>query len=199
MLIAVRLDHRRDRHDGDGRASAEPSRRGARRKAALVGKPLQGAADTGAVDTPRADTADHGADVKHGERCRRRVDHPRGADQHRAEKDDRSRAEAVHEPSLDRHEPRLGDDEDREGHLHVLAPPMMCDDDRIDEEGPTVLQVGNHRHAEDADGKLHPAVGRQRRTRQDRDVRKTGRVTHWLSLLDRRLVTRPGFDRYACA
>ncbi|MGY4435870.1 hypothetical protein ACVWWO_008347 [Bradyrhizobium sp. F1.13.1] len=52
--------------------------------------------------------------------------------------------------------PGFGDDEDGEGELDRGASPMVRVIDRIDEQRPAVLQVGDHRHADDAHDQLEP-------------------------------------------
>src|SRR5262249_39662809 len=53
-------------------------------------------------------------------------------------------------------QPGFGDDEDGEGELDRRAAPVILGVDRIDEQRPAVLQVGDHRHADDAHHELEP-------------------------------------------
>ena len=78
-------------------------------------------------------------------------------DEHSAAADHHLRTELVDQVSLDRYEPCLGQDEDREGDLNRRAAPMIFLIDRIDEKRPSILQVGDHHHADDAEDKLPPA------------------------------------------
>jgi hypothetical protein len=55
------------------------------------------------------------------------------------------------------HQPGLDDDEQREGKLDRGATPVILGVDGIDEQRPSVLQVGDHRHADDAHHELDPA------------------------------------------
>jgi hypothetical protein len=57
------------------------------------------------------------------------------------------RAEDVDDPSLDRRQPRFQRNEDRKGDLDRGDRPTVRFVDRIDEQRPTVLQVGDHYHA----------------------------------------------------
>src|SRR5437588_8530442 len=66
--------------------------------------------------------------------------------------------------AFDRHQPGLGEHEDRERDLDRRASPMVFLIDRPDEQRPAVLQVGDHHHADDAEDELTPA-GRFRRGR----------------------------------
>ena len=66
---------------------------------------------------------------------------------------------AIDEPGFHRHQPCLGGDEDREGELDRRAAPVELGVDGIDEERPAILQVGDHRHAENAEGELPPFGG----------------------------------------
>ena len=85
---------------------------------------------------------------------------PRDADQHAADQHDDLGPEAVDEPALERHQPCLGQHEDGEGHLDRSAAPAILLVDRIDEQRPAVLQVGDHHHADDASTELKPAIRR---------------------------------------
>ena len=64
------------------------------------------------------------------------------------------RSELVDQIAFERHQPSLGEDEDREGDLDRRAAPVIFLIDRIDEKRPAVLQVGDHHHADDAEDKL---------------------------------------------
>ena len=143
------------------RARAKTRRGQAGGQAALVGEPFQRIADAGAVDRAGADAADRGGDVEHGERTHIGVQHPRDADQHAADHHDDLGAVAVDEPAFDRHQPGLGEHEDGEGDLDGGAVPAVLLPDRPDEQRPSVLQVGDHHHTDNADQQLQPAAGRR--------------------------------------
>src|SRR5690606_3983042 len=78
-----------------------------------------------------------------------------------AAQNSRTRAEFIDDPAFDRYHPGFGQHEDRESDLNGGTAPAMFCGDRIDEQRPTVLQVGNHRHGDDAEDQLTPteAVG----------------------------------------
>jgi hypothetical protein len=117
-------------------------------------KPLQRIADAGAVHRAGADAADRGGNIEHGQRIRDRVQRPGNADQNAANQHDNLGPEAIDEPAFDRHQPCLGKHKDAERHLDRGAAPMILLIDRRDEQRPAVLQVGDHHHADDADGEL---------------------------------------------
>ena len=66
------------------------------------------------------------------------------------------RDEPVDEPALYRNQPGLRSDENAECHLDGSGAPVIFLIDRIDEQRPAVLQVGDHHHADDAGDKLAP-------------------------------------------
>ena len=70
---------------------------------------------------------------------------------------DDARAVFVDEPGFDRNQPGFRHHEQREGQLDRGAAPVKFRVDRIDEQRPAILQVGDHRHADDAHRKLQPA------------------------------------------
>src|SRR5437773_353572 len=130
---------------------------GVSREPAPVGKPFERVAHARAVYRSGADAADDGTRVQHRQRVRKRIDHPRRGDEHAGDDADELRPETVDEISLERDEPRLRQNEDGERHLNGRPPPVVPVVDRIDEERPTVLEVGDHRHADDAEDQLPPA------------------------------------------
>ncbi|MFK4487820.1 hypothetical protein ABIA45_002898 [Bradyrhizobium sp. USDA 336] len=128
------------------------------------GNQFQRVADAGAVHGTRAHAADDRRRIEHGEAVGGGVEDPGQCDHHAAEHDDDARAVFVDEPGLDRHQPGLGDDEIGEGELDRGAPPVVGGIDRIDEQRPAILQIGDHRHADDAHAELEPAeTGAKRR------------------------------------
>src|SRR6185312_15164405 len=68
-----------------------------------------------------------------------------------------ARTDAVDNPALEGHQPGFEQDEDREGDLNLRLAPSELVLDRQDEERPAVLQVGDRRHAGDAENELNPA------------------------------------------
>ena len=160
-LVAEIRDRLLDRDDGQRGTGPEPGSCQPGAQAAPVGKPFQCVADAGPVHGAGAGAADRRGDIEHGQRVRDRVQHPRYPDQDAAEHHHDLRPEPVHEPTLDRHEPGLGQHENAEGHLNGGAPPMMFIVDRQYEQRPAILQVGNHHHADDAEQQLQPAICRR--------------------------------------
>jgi hypothetical protein len=154
LLIAVRLDHGGDRHDRESRPGAETGRREARRQSAPVGKPLERIAYAGAVHRARSDAADRGGDVKNAQRVGIGVERPRKSAQDPAHEHDQPRPVSIDEIAFDRHQPGLEQHENRERHLDRRATPVMLAVDGIDEQRPTVLKVGHHRHAKNAEDEL---------------------------------------------
>ncbi len=156
-LVARGFDHRRDGDDGQRRAGAEAGGGQSSGQSAAIGKPFQRRTDAGAVDGACADAADGGGDIKEEQRGRDRIEPPGDAAQDAADQDDDARSEFVDEPAFDRHQPGFHDHEDRERDLDLRPPPAMLLADRIDEQGPAILEIGHHRHADDADRQLQPA------------------------------------------
>ena len=156
-FIAVARDHVGDRNDGDCRTSAEASGRRAGGKTAPVGKPLQRVADAGAIHRARAHAGDHGGGIQSDERTGVGIEIQASAIRTPPNITMTRRAVDIDEIGFDRNEPGLGSDEDREGGLDRGATPMIFGVDRIDKEGPAVLKVGDHRHADDAANQLDPA------------------------------------------
>ena len=155
-----------DRHNGDGGARAETGSGGAGGEAAAVRKPFQRVADAGAVHRAGADAADNGAGIEQRQRVGVGVQDPGQRDHHAAEHDDEARTVFVDEPGFDRDQPGLRHHEDREGELDRRAAPVVFRVDRIDEQRPAILQVRDHRHADDAHDELHPAEAAGRRCRR---------------------------------
>ncbi len=160
VLVAQALDHAGDRNDGHRGAGAESGRRQACGEPAPVREPLERVADASAVDATGSEPGDGGGEVQQRQGIRIGVEDPPCAGQHGAGGDDGTGAEPVDQPALDRHQPRLDDDEDRERQLDRRQSPVILRLDRIDEQRPTVLQVGDEAHADDAEDELSPAKGR---------------------------------------
>src|SRR5262249_2891862 len=55
--------------------------------------------------------------------------------------------------------------------------------DRVDEERPTVLQVGNHHHADDAEDELTPAPSQRSRSAGACSIRCRGHFRPWCFLM----------------
>jgi len=119
-------------------------------------EPLERVAHAGAVDRARADAGDHSPEVQHEQAVGVGVDGPGQGDHHATERHHDLRAVAVDEPGLDRHQPGLGGDEQGESELDRRPAPVITLVDRIDEQCPTVLEVGDHGHADHAECELPP-------------------------------------------
>jgi hypothetical protein len=132
---------------------------------AAIRKPLYRAADAGRIDRAAAGTGERRPDIERGQRIRLRIEDPAEGDEDAAGGDDQLRsalrAELVDDPALERRQPGLKRDEDAEGELDVGDGPTLRLAHRRDEEGPAILQIGNHHHADDAGGELPPTIGCQ--------------------------------------
>ncbi len=147
-----------DRADGDGRAGSESRSGDARCQTAAAGEPLQGVSNTGAVHTPGADAADCGCGIQHGKRAGDRVDRPGDGHQEGATHHHPARAEPVDEITLDGNQPGLNEYKQCEGHLDRGPTPVIFLINRIDEQRPAILEIGNAGHADDADSQLQPWI-----------------------------------------
>ena len=160
--IAVSRDHIADRDHGERGAGAEARRRQADGKAAAVGEPFHRIADAGRVDRARRRCRIAPRRNKAWQGVGERIDDPAGADQDAAEATislARVRAERVDDPALDRRQPGLKRDEDAERHLDAaIDQPCACD--RMDEQRPAVLQVGDQHHADDGQMSCRQRVAR---------------------------------------
>ena len=159
-LVAARIDHRGKRNHGEGGAGAESHRSKSRRQPAPIGKQFQCLTDAGPVYGTGADSTQGRRQVEQEKRVCNRVQSPRQADQKSGNHDHPLRAEAVHEIALHRHQPGFGEHENSKCHLDRWLAPVEFVVDRIDEQRPAVLKIGDHRHADDADDQLPPATGR---------------------------------------
>ena len=120
--------------------------------------PFQCIAHAGAVDRPGSDAGQCAGNVQQRQRRRVRIQGPCKSDEHASEADNNSRSEPINKPSLDGHEPSLCGNEDAERHLDRRSAPMVLGINGVDEQGPTVLQVGDHDHADYTAYKLNPAI-----------------------------------------
>src|SRR5438309_10434101 len=82
-----------------------------------------------------------------------------------------ARAEFVEQIAFRRDQPGLGQNENSKRHLNCGTAPVVLLVHRIDEKGPTVLQVGNHHHADDAKSQLPPSRRHRRGARTAQRVR----------------------------
>src|SRR5262249_23755763 len=73
------------------------------------------------------------------------------------EQNDELGAPLIDEPAFDGNEPRLEQNEEGECDLDLRSLPMKCLLNIRNEEGPTILEVGDHHHADHADDELSPA------------------------------------------
>src|SRR5215471_13022566 len=63
----------------------------------------------------------------------------------------------VDQVTFERYEPRFRKDENCKRELNRRPTPMVFLIDRIDKKRPRVLQISDHRHADDAQKELNPA------------------------------------------
>ena len=146
-FVALLRDHPGDWQNGQRGTGTETGGGDARRQTAAIREPLQCATHAGAVYGAGADTADGSRDVQKGERIGIGVHHPADAAQQTAEQNDNPWAVLVDEPAFDRDQPGFGQNEDGERDLNRGASPPIFVVHRLDEQRPTILQVGDHRHA----------------------------------------------------
>jgi hypothetical protein len=169
--IAIGGDYRADRHDGQGRAGAETAGGEADREPAAIGEPFDRIADRGRVDGAGTDPRQRRPEIEVPEARGRRIDDPADRDHDPAKGDHQPRpvlgADPVDDPALQRRQPGLERHEQAEGELDVGDGPAVRLVHRMDEQGPAVLQIGDHHHRDDADDELQPAV----RLRQSRCTR----------------------------
>ena len=156
-LIAIAEDHFADGNDGCGRSGAESRGGQAGGEPAQVGKPFERVADASAINSAGTDAGERRGDKELPKRTGEGIQGPGAGHEYAAERHDDARAETVDEPAFDRHQPCFGRDEDAERDLNGGGAPMIFLVDRIDEQRPAILQVGDHHHAEDADHELVPA------------------------------------------
>ena len=157
-LISARCDHRRDERNEQRRAAAESRRHDARRQPAAVLEPLQRRSDRSAVHERGADARRAVQGVEHRQRGGVSQSRPAQPAQQPRGADEPARAEAIDEPSIERLDPRLKQDEQRERELNVREPPARARLERLDEERPGVLQVRDHDHRDQRGAELKPAV-----------------------------------------
>ncbi len=128
-----------------------------------VGEPFDRVADADGVDRPAADTRDRRARVKRRKRFGIGIDDPADRHEDAADGDDEPRTpvgpEPVRDPAMDGGKPCLERDEDAEGNLYPGNSPTVFLRHRIDEERPSILQVGDQHHADNADDELRPPIG----------------------------------------
>src|SRR2546427_13124241 len=124
----------------------------------MIGEPFERAADRSAVHHSRAQTGDRVRQVQRGERFRLAAANPSQARADAADHHQQPRTELVHQPSLERHEPGLEENEDREGDLDrsLLGAQVLLQ--RWHEQGPAVLEVRHRDHAENAEEEDEPAA-----------------------------------------
>lgn len=135
---------------------AKARSRYAGRKAAPIREPFQGVADRRAIHGAGADAADRLRQIEHRQARRPRVQHPGAANEQTGDEDDKPRTDFVDDITVDRNEPGLGDDENRKRYLYRRAIPAELRLHWVDEKRPPILQVSDHRHADDAKRELQP-------------------------------------------
>jgi hypothetical protein len=114
-----------DRNDRQSRSGAKACGGQTGGEAAPIGKPFERITDASAIGRAGADPSDCRRDIECCQRIGDRVERPGDRDEDAADEDDDLRAETVHQPPFDRHQPGLGQDEDRECDLDGGAPPVV--------------------------------------------------------------------------
>ena len=128
------------------------------REAATSGKPLQRVTDTRSIDAASTDAAKNGAGVEHRQRLGHGVHDPGNGDENASTHDDPARTVLVHQIRFNRNQPGFDEHEQGERDLDRRAPPVMLGVDRVDEQSPAVLQVGDACHGDHTDDQLYPWV-----------------------------------------
>jgi hypothetical protein len=106
-----------------------------------------------------SDSAYDRASIEAAQRLRVRIDDPCGGGADAAEHYHEARSVAIHQQPFYGREPGVEQDHDAERQLNAGPLPVVLFLHRIDEQGPAILQVGNHHHADDAENQLAPAGG----------------------------------------
>ncbi len=158
VAVSLRLDHVVDGGDGQSRADAKTHGRKARRKTAPVGKPFQRVADTGTIDSGRPHPAYGSGQIKVLQAPGIGIQHPGSAHKHTARHNEESRPKLIDGIALEGDKPGFEKHKDRESVLQRPLVEMILAGNWIDEQSPAILQIRNHRHADNADDKLKPAA-----------------------------------------
>src|SRR5207253_5686603 len=149
-----------DGNDGECGSSAKAGRDQADRQAAVVLEPFHSDPDACRVDGPGTEAREGTAEIEQGQRVRPRLDDPAYRDQYAASADSDARANVrtklVCDPTGKRCSPGLQRHEQGEGKLDLGDRPTMCPLQGVDEQGPPILQVGDHEHAHDAESQMAP-------------------------------------------
>ena len=119
VSVALSADQPRDDRDEERGAAAESRRHDAGRQAASILEPLQRRSDRRAVDERRAHSGGAVEDVQHRERRGVAEAGPAQAAQQSCGADEAARAETIDQPPVERLDPRLKEDEQRERELNV--------------------------------------------------------------------------------
>jgi hypothetical protein len=139
VFVSRRIDHGRNRPDGNGGAGAESGGGNAGGETPPAREPLQGVADAGAVNAAGADAAERGGKIQYGERTRAGIHDPGERHQNAAAKHYPARSEAVDQIAFNRNEPCLDQNKNGERDLNRAASPVILGIYGIDEERPPVL------------------------------------------------------------
>src|SRR5262249_27831396 len=160
-FVAGGVNHRPNWNDSQRRAGTVTCRGKTDGQTAPIGKPFDSLTDTSGVYGSASGAPDHRTEIQHFKRLRISIDNPAGRNQEAAGRDDQlgpaSLAEAVDNPTMDRRQPGLERDEDTKRELDRRDRPAMGLVDGVNEKRPTVLQVGDQYHAQDAANELSPA------------------------------------------
>ena len=157
-LISARGDQPRDDWNEQRGAATIPGGDDSCREPTPTLEPLERRPDRAAVDEGRADARDAVHDVEHRQRRRIAEPGPAEAAEQTCGADEAARAEPIDEPTVQRLDPRLTQDEQRERELDVGAHPARLRLHRLDEQQPRILQVGDHDHRHERSAQLKPAI-----------------------------------------
>ncbi len=176
--VAARANEARDDRNEQRRAASESSRHDPRRETASIGKPFESRSDRSAVDERGADAGQHVGGIELRERRRRSHVGPTRTAQHARDRDEETRPQTIDQPAVERLNPCLKEDEQREGRRDLRQLPSGCRLNRLDEERPRVLKVGDHDHRHERRPELHPAI-----VQPHRPASKDSNRTKWAGSL----------------
>ena len=144
--------------DEQRRAAAKSGRDDARRQPASLLEPLQRRADRSAVHERGADPGHAVKRVEHGKRSGVTEAGPTEPAEQARRADEPTRPKSIDQPPIERLDPGLEEDEQREGKLDIRQLPVRARLHRLDEQRPGVLQVRDHDHRDERRAQLKPSI-----------------------------------------
>src|SRR5215471_14258832 len=109
-------NHLLNGNDRERRANAEAGGSQSRRKPAAIGKPFEGVADAGTVNSARSNTTYDLSKVQHRKRVCVGVENPSEPGETPTHKHDNLRPKAIDQVALNGHKPSFKQHEERERH-----------------------------------------------------------------------------------